>query len=320
MRSIVIGKFYPPHLGHKYLIDYATANSDHVTVLVCDSPAYTIAADVRRMWLQQIHPTVTVRIIPDIDDDDNSKRWAAHTLEFLGYTPDAVFSSESYGKPYAAFMNTTHHMVDQKRTHVPISATRVRADMYSEWQYLHPIVKADLAKRIVVVGAESTGTTTLARAIAAKLHTPWVPEYGRLYSDAISTSNHAWSDADFAHIASQQQVIERQLAAASQGMVVCDTNATATQLWQKFYVGATTDDVTDVANKDIVDLYIITDDDIPFVQDGTRATPRRRRLMQQAFITHIARTGAAYVIVRGSRGKRLASSLESIESLSHNFS
>jgi cytidyltransferase-like protein len=37
MKGLVIGKFYPPHLGHSYLIEYALAHSDSVDVLVCEA-------------------------------------------------------------------------------------------------------------------------------------------------------------------------------------------------------------------------------------------------------------------------------------------
>ena len=315
MRSIVIGKFYPPHSGHHYLIEYALERSDQVTVLVCDSPAYKIPANDRRRWLQTVHPKADVQIIPDLDDDTNSKRWAAHTLEFLGYTPDVVFSSESYGPPYAAAMNTNHRMVDQRRIHVPINATRVRANVAAEWQYLHPAVRSDLAKRIVVVGAESTGTTTLARGLAAQLKVPWVPEYGRLYTEAVASADHAWCDQDFTHIAMMQQQIERRAAQISRGVIVCDTNATATELWQKHYVGATTTEVSMIASQDIVDLYIITADDIPFVQDGTRADEQRRSIMHQDFLAHIAASEVPYIIVSGTHSMRLAQATAKVAQL-----
>ena len=34
--GVVIGKFYPPHKGHEYLIETALQESDCVTVIVCD--------------------------------------------------------------------------------------------------------------------------------------------------------------------------------------------------------------------------------------------------------------------------------------------
>ena len=314
-RAIVIGKFYPPHKGHHYLIDYALSHSDELTVLVCDSPAYKISATTRQKWLQKIHPTAQVRIIPDLDDDDNSEAWAAHTISFLGYTPDTVFSSENYGIAYAKFMQTKHVMVDQKRIAVPISATRIRADLMKEWQYLHPVVKADLALRVVVIGAESTGSTTLARALSETLHAPWVSEYGRTFSEAFLHSKHQWTNDEFTHIAQTQQAFEHQIASASNGMIICDTNAFATAVWQKRYMGATTTDVQDIANKDIVDLYILTGDEIPFVQDGTRDGELIRHTMHQEFLALLKQSGTPFITATGNKSVRLKKSVEAINDL-----
>jgi len=314
-RGIVIGKFYPPHKGHRYLIDYALAHVDSLTVLVCDSPEYAISAETRKKWLQKIHPNAIVRIIPDIHDDDNSEAWAAHTLAFLGYTPDFVFSSEGYGIAYARFMNTRHIMVDRERAHIPISATQVRNDLMAEWPYLHNIVRSDLAIRVVVVGAESTGTTTLAQALGKKFKAPWVPEYGRMYSEAFLTAKHDWTDDEFKHIATTQQAFENQVATSSHGLVICDTNAFATTIWQQRYMGYTSPDVQAIADKDIVDMYILTGDEIPFVQDGTRDGEHLRHAMHEHFLESLQHQHIPFVVVTGSKRTRLNKSVQEINDL-----
>src|SRR3954453_23320624 len=83
-RGLVIGKFYPPHRGHKYLIDVAASRVDHLDVLVCSLPDQVPTADQRAEWLRKIHPNVEVRVIPDIGHDDYSELWASYTKEFLG--------------------------------------------------------------------------------------------------------------------------------------------------------------------------------------------------------------------------------------------
>ena len=180
-RGLVIGKFYPPHRGHKFLIDTALAQVDHLDVLVCARPEHTIAGEVRAQWLREIHPAARVRAIEDTGRDDDSEFWAQYTLRILGRTPDVVLTSEDYGENYARFLGCRHVMVDRERTHVPISARVIRSAPLRHWEYLEPCVRAHFAKRISVVGAESTGTTTLARDLAEHYHTVWVPEYGREY-------------------------------------------------------------------------------------------------------------------------------------------
>lgn len=309
MRGIVIGKFYPPHLGHNYLIDTALAQSDEVDVLVVDNPDYCILAEQRAEWLRTQHPTAHVQIIPDINDDDNSPAWALHTLRFLGYRPDVVFSSETYGKPWAQAMGCRNVDVDIPRTVVPISGTKVRTDFLESWQYLGQPVQAGLALRIVVVGAESTGTTTLARDLARALQVPWVPEIGRYYTESLQTADYPWQDDDFYRIAHLQQAYENEIAARSSGVIICDTNAVATEVWQRRYMGKTTIDMQQIAAKDKADLYIITGDEIPFVQDGMRDGEHIRHQMHRWFVARIKKTGVPYAIVRGDTASRLATAM-----------
>ena len=182
--GVVIGKFYPPHNGHTYLIDVARTHVDHLTVIVCDRAGQTIPGQVRAAWLRDLHPDVEVICVDDVYPPDDSRLWAELTIRWLGYAPDAVFTSEDYGDAYARFMGSVHVLVDRTRATVPRSGTDVRADPLACWEYLAPCVRAHFCKRVCVVGAESSGTTTLAAALAAHYNTVWVPEYGRAYYEA----------------------------------------------------------------------------------------------------------------------------------------
>jgi len=102
-RALVIGKFYPPHLGHKFLIDVASTNSDQVDVLVCERLDQTIPGSLRVKWIREMCPKVNVWQVEDIYDDDNSERWAMYVRSLLGRTPEVVFSSEAYGERFALF-------------------------------------------------------------------------------------------------------------------------------------------------------------------------------------------------------------------------
>jgi HTH-type transcriptional repressor of NAD biosynthesis genes len=304
-RGVVIGKFYPPHLGHNYLIDTAINAQGKVDVLVVDNPEYAIPAEKRRDWIAAHHPEASVQIIPDINNDDDSVAWAEHTIQFLGHKPAVVFSSEAYGKPWAEAMECDHVDVDIPRTTVPISGTKVREDILESWDYLSDEVKAGLALRVVIVGAESTGTTTLSRDLAERLEVPWVPEIGRYYTESIQTDKRPWTDADFHNIGRLQQEYENAIAMRSNGVIVCDTNAVATEVWQRRYMGRTTREMGRIAMADKADLYIITGDEIPFVQDGIRDGEHIRHRMHRWFIDHIKKTGVPYVVVRGDKATRL---------------
>jgi HTH-type transcriptional repressor of NAD biosynthesis genes len=49
--GLVIGKFYPPHRGHKYLIDTAVAQCESVTVIVCWKKSQRISGVLRAQWI-----------------------------------------------------------------------------------------------------------------------------------------------------------------------------------------------------------------------------------------------------------------------------
>ena len=72
--------------------------------------------ELRGDWLREIHPAATVLVIDDRYDEADTAVWAANTVRWLGGPPDAVFTSEDYGDPYARLMGCTHVLVDKARS------------------------------------------------------------------------------------------------------------------------------------------------------------------------------------------------------------
>ncbi|OGZ06666.1 MAG: hypothetical protein A3C93_00235 [Candidatus Lloydbacteria bacterium RIFCSPHIGHO2_02_FULL_54_17] len=314
--GLVIGKFLPPHRGHLYLIDVARAHCDRLIVVVCDRAGDVVEARSRAGWLRELYPDVDVRVVPDIGFDDDSKKWAAYTVEFLGFAPDIVFTSEDYGEPYAKFLGAEHYLVDHERKGVFMSGTTVRADVSKAWSYLPPQVRVHFVRRVAVVGAESTGTTTLARALAERYETTWVPEYGREYSEEkMRRGVLEWKSDEFIHIAVEQLRRENEAARNAKHLLVCDTDAFATTLWHERYMGLPSETVARIADQVVHDLYILTGDEIPFVQDGFRDGEHIRHGMQRRFFEELKRTGRPYLHVEGSPEERLAAASRAVDKL-----
>ncbi len=320
--GLVIGKFYPFHLGHQYLIQTALNESKKVVVIICQTDRYQIPVKLRAKWIKNTFPKVKIKIFHhsksmDSDSPKVSKIWAKATTDFLGYAPDAVFSSEKYGNPYAAHMGSVHRLVDLNRKHIPISATKIRSDLNKYWDYLSSEAKAYYALHIVCVGAESTGTTTLTKDLAHHFQTSWVPEYGRTYYEGKMTSPYlnTWTTNEFVHIAKMQNQMEEELAKQANKILVCDTNSFATQVWHERYVGFMSSEVSKVAKKTRADLYILTNTDIPFVQDGTRDGEHQRQNMHNRFLEELKKQNLKYIVVSGSKKKRLDTAITEINKL-----
>jgi NadR type nicotinamide-nucleotide adenylyltransferase len=213
-------------------------------------------------------------------------------------------------------MGSRHVLVDRPRQKVRISATAVREDPYANWGFLEPPVRGWFAKRVCVVGAESTGTTTLANALADHLQTSRVEEYGREYSEyKLRANDPEWRSEEFVSIAEEQARREDMAAREANRVLVCDTNAFATVLWHRRYMGAQSRDVQFVAAKGRCDLYLLTGDEIPFVQDGLRDGEHIRHEMHGWFEQALSSQRVPWYLLRGTHEQRMQQALAVITAL-----
>lgn len=318
--AIVVGRFCPPHAGHDLVIDAALAACDRVTVVLLGRSGEPIPLALRHAWLEELHPGARVvsgicDLPPDYDDPGCFARHEAAIVAAVGEPFDTVVSSERYGAELARRRGCRHLMVDRARRAVPVSATAVRADPAAHWAHLRAPVRAYYTRRVAVVGAESTGTTTLARALAAHYDTEWVPEYGRAVSEerlAAGTFG-AWSDADFLAIARRQQADEDAAARRAGPVLICDTDALATCIWQERYRGRSTPDVEAVAAARGYDLYILTRDDVPFAQDGVRDGEHLRTWMHDRLVERLMETRREWLLVSGPPDERVEQALAAVD-------
>lgn len=103
-RGLIVGKFYPPHRGHKFLIDAARSQTDSLHVIVCRIPGEVPDANLRAEWLREMHPDVNVLVVVDTLDPDDSHAWAELSIWTLGFRPEVVFTSEDYGDRFAFYL------------------------------------------------------------------------------------------------------------------------------------------------------------------------------------------------------------------------
>jgi NadR type nicotinamide-nucleotide adenylyltransferase len=342
VNGLVIGKFYPPHAGHHHLIDTAAGRCERLTVLVAGSPQETIPIALRTAWLRERHPQPHVEFVTVVDDIEidygSEEIWAAHVAVFRdglaashGEVPpvDVVFSSEEYGDELAVRFGATHVPVDAARERFPVNGTDVRRDPAGCWRWLSPPVRAHLARRVAVVGAESSGTTTLARALAGRFAarggvwaaTRWVPEYGRTYcEEKLAMARRVdpgrwigdltWSSEEFALIAERHATMEDAAARSGSPVLICDTDALATAVWHERYLGSP------MAARTRHDLWIVTDiEGVPFEQDGWRDGESIRKWMSLRFVEELERRGLPYLVVTGPHEDRLTAATKAIDAV-----
>jgi NadR type nicotinamide-nucleotide adenylyltransferase len=275
--------------------------------------------------VREVHPGVIVKAGYDDApiDFDSPTIWDLHmaVIESLLDAPvDAVFTSDDYGAEMARRLSARWVQVDPGRRLNPISGTAVRAHPDAHWSALAPCVRAWYVRRIVITGAESTGTTTLARALSEHFACPHVLEYGREWSATRPGGLAApWRTEEFVEIAATQNAHEAAAARVSPNRwIVCDTDALATAVWHERYMGFASPDVLAIAARQRRPLVrILTGDEISFVQDGLRDGEHIRHAMQERFREILSAPeagGVPWVELRGSVEARLAQALAFIDS------
>jgi HTH-type transcriptional regulator, transcriptional repressor of NAD biosynthesis genes len=315
MRGVVIGKFDPFHRGHKQLIETALAYAGLVTVIVCEKATDSVPAELRREWIARTHPDAEV-VMLDQDAlglaDDDTQGWAVATVRLLGGVPDLVFTGEDYGDAWAAAMGARHVRVPRS---LPVSGTLVRGDPLAHMDMLEPIVRAHYVKRVCILGAESTGKTTLAADLAQRYATLWVPEYGRIYTEVGRRPDAPWTSGEFEHIAHVHRWYEDFLAAYANRVLFCDTDAFVTARFHEAYLGAPTpDDLAALATEHRYDLFILCDVATPFVQDGWRLEHARGE-MHTAYRNRLEGGDVPWLEVHGSRSERVDQAARAVDGL-----
>jgi NadR type nicotinamide-nucleotide adenylyltransferase len=319
-RAVVIGKFWPFHRGHAHLLRQAVAEAELVTVIVCDKRDQDVPASVRRAWIETSFPSADVRVVDQdalglADDDTNG--WARATRDLLGGSPDVVFTSERYGDAYALELGCAHRLVDLERRMVPISGSTIRSNPLEHLDFLEPHVRAWYVKRVCILGAESTGKTTLARALADLYRTTWVPEYGAVYEAVGREHGGPWTTHEFVHIAAIRNWLEDLLAGHANRVLFCDTDSFVTARWHERYLGSVAPEVERLSEGRRYDLYLLCDVGTTFAMDehGFRQDGPHREEMDDAYRAYVRARAAPHVELSGSEEQRVADASEAVDRL-----
>ena len=316
----VIGRFYPFHAGHQYVIETALSKVDFLTILVEGRRGQIIKPEIRANWVRDIYPQAKVKVVYHNLESEDDAGWAKNTLKWLGYKPDLVFTSENYGDHYARLMGAVHIPVDIPRKKFPISGTAIRLNPLLHFEYLHPIVRAYFVRRMCFVGAESVGKTTMAQLLAKKFKTSWVPEFGRYYTEGKVTSKFSeWESRELQFIARVQNNLEDELAGYANKVLFCDTNSLATYVWEELLVGKGSVEVEGLFKKMNYALYMVCDIDVDFVADNVRVAKKQREWMHRRFIELLEKYKLPYIIVSGSLKNRISVCEQKVNEILDNY-
>lgn len=308
--GLVVGKFAPPHKGHQLLLETASSQCENVTVLVYSNPDFpTMPSKTRASWIRELYPNARVLVPenpPHNDADDFTQREFVKTfLECEQISLEVVFTSETYGADFAEHLQVKHVLVDLERLQIPISGTRVRENIHANRGNLDPQIYRHFVQKVVFMGAESTGKSTLTERLALEFQTNFVSEYGR---EVWMQKNGMLELSDYVDIAVHHRELEEAAILKSNRFLFVDTNAITTMFWCYAYEGAGLPELTNLARaaETRYDHVFVCNDNIPFVQDGWRDDAVWRSRQQSLIVYDLTVRGVPYTLVSGSLEERLA--------------
>jgi len=172
---------------------------------------------------------------------------------------------------------------------------------------VNPLVYRDLITKVVLLGAPSTGKTSLAAALAETFRTNWMAEYGREY----------WEHHQHDRRLTPRQLLEiakghivREEIAFQQAEKYCfiDTNALTTAMFGMSYHGYVLPRVASLADacQRRYDVFLLCADDIPYDDTWDRSGEVSRRIFQKQIRADLQMRHIPFTVVTGTLEDRVA--------------
>jgi NadR type nicotinamide-nucleotide adenylyltransferase len=185
-----------------------------------------------------------------------------------------------------------------------------------------------MIKKIVIVGPESTGKSTLCKELAAHYQTMWCPEYARTYLLEHGTT---YQFEDLLTIAKGQLALEDQHTALleEQQRTLAKTNAVwplfidtdmyVMKVWSEFVFKKCHRFILDQIVKRRYDHYLLCNTDLPWVQDELREYPdlSTRETLFSMYKDCLINQSVGWTLIGGTETERLRNAIAAVDQLLH---
>ncbi len=153
-------------------------------------------------------------------------------------------------------------------------------------------------KKIVVIGPESTGKSTLCQALAAAFDEPLVQEFARSYLDRLDRD---YKYEDLLEIAKGQVQEEESKVKDAKNVLFIDTDLNVLQVWSQHKYGKTDPWILEQIAAQKYDFYLLTDVDIPWEDDPQREypDPKMRAYFFNWYKKIVEDSGVPFAIIKG---------------------
>ena len=182
-------------------------------------------------------------------------------------------------------------------------------------------------KKIVIIGPESTGKSTLCEKLAAHFHTRWCPEYAREYLQThgtdysydtlltIAKGQVALEERYIHEVEQQATTSNTRLNTDASPLLFIDTDMYVMNVWCKFVFGKTHSWILNQMIERKYDLYLLCNVDLPWVKDELREYPdlARREKLYNIYKEIMINQPVPWVDISGSYEERFEKAVEAVK-------
>ena len=329
------GSFDPLHIGHLNCIIQAASMCEELFVVLSYSRERDhVPMEIRFRWIYNSFLHMQNVHIVTLEDNYGSKAeydscesaWEAgrdYVIEQIGHPVDVVFcgsdyvGTQRYEKLYGC------EVVYFDRDIIPVKATQIRSNPFKYWKYIPTICRPYYVKKVLLIGGESTGKSTLTQNLALAYNTNFVEEVGREVCDRAGGIEAMMIEEDFQEILLRHKLKELEALKSSNRVLFVDTDALITKFFSHFLLtdpdavrrnDMLADAITEI-NK--FDLILFLEPTVEFVQDGTRNEKIRenREMYSRQIKDLFDKAGMQYHCIGGDYQERFARARELVDSL-----
>lgn len=325
VKAFLFGKFLPFHKGHEAMINFALTKCDFLTVLVCCSDKENIPGLTRQKWIEKTFVTeknIEIKIFDYLESEfpntsessrNVSKIWSDKFKElFPDY--DLVITSEAYGYYVASFMNIKHIAFDISKKIFPVSASAVRKDLFANWNFLPDSVKPYFVIKVIVLGTESTGKTILTERLAKHFNCSSVNETAR--EIIVNSNSFEFDDLHLVTIEHANRINNAIIGKSP--LIIIDTDIHITKSYANFIFDKTLNVENKIYNANKADLYLYLNNNVDYVQDGTRLSEIDRNLLDISHRNILQQHNIDITEITGSWEQRFEKAVTIIKRLKEN--
>ena len=164
-------------------------------------------------------------------------------------------------------------------------------------------------KKIVLVGPESTGKSTLTKELAAHFEAPYVTEYARKYIEYLDRD---YTQEDILKIAKKQYQLEKKIS-TSNSYLFLDTDLLVCKVWSEYKYQNCDDWILSRIENEIDRHYLLCDIDLNWEYDPQREHPINRKEIFEIYKRELSELNLSFQIVSGCKHERINNALAIIK-------